>query len=245
MITLEINGRTAKIEPGQTVLEAARGMGIKIPTLCYLEHLPPYGSCRLCVVELTEAGRTSLQASCCYPAKEGLTVRTDTPEVKEGRKLLFQLLLARCSEVPGLRALAKEWGVTRTPFSPKGENCVLCGLCVRACANLMGAHAISFSSRGTSRKVSTPFGFPTEECRACGACTFVCPTGAIQMEAETVERLRQLPAGERKCRYMLMGLVPSKLCPNNYYCANCNFDQTAELAFGTHPAFIKAADRDK
>jgi predicted molibdopterin-dependent oxidoreductase YjgC len=245
MTTLQIDGRAVKAELGATVLEAARGVGIEIPTLCHVQGLSPYGACRLCTVEITEQGRKSLQASCCYPVSEGLQVQTETPAILKGRKLLLQLYLARCPNAPSVQELAAKWGVVDTPFPPKDEDCVLCGLCVRTCASLPQAEAIAFTNRGTTRKVGTPFGMPSSRCLACGACTFVCPTGAIQMEAETVVQLRKLPGVERKCRYMLMGLVPSKLCPNNYDCAQCAFDQTMELRFGTHPAFALAAARDK
>ena len=243
MVTLQIDGQRVTAEPTMTVLDAARKAGVRIPTLCHREGIEPYGSCRLCTVEITEGARTALQASCCYPVKAGLVVRTDTPAVAEGRTLLFQLLLARCPGVPAVRKLAEEWGVTSTPFAPRNEDCVLCGLCVRACTQLLGSEAIAFSGRGTSRKVATPFGFPTEACLGCGACTYVCPTGRIQMEAETVARLRRRVAAARKCRYMLMGLVSNKLCPNNYECRACTFDQAAEFRFGTHPAFVLAAAR--
>ena len=245
MITLEIDEQQVHADPEMTVLEAAESVGIRIPTLCHRAGLEPYGACRLCTVEITDGDRTTLQASCCCPVKDGLVVRTDAPAVIEGRKLLFQLLLARCSEVPAIRDLAEEWGVSDTPFAPKAEDCVLCGLCVRACAELVGAEAIAFSGRGTSRQVSTPFGFPSDACLACGACTYVCPTGHMQMEAETVNRFKKQVATERKCRYMVMGMVASKLCPNNYDCAHCSFDQTAEYRFGTHPTFaITAATRN-
>lgn len=245
MRTLEIDGQTVQAEPGMTVLEAAQSVGVRLPTLCHHEGLEPYGACRLCTVEITDGNRTTLQASCCYPVKEGLVVRTDTPAVLEGRKLLLQLLLARCSEVPAIRKLAEEWGIQETPFKPKREDCVLCGLCVRACSELVGAEAIGFSGRGTSREVGTPFDFPSEGCLACGACTYVCPTGRMQMEAETVARLRRQVAGERKCRYMLMGMVSDKLCPNNYDCRHCSFDQAAEFRFGTHPAFALSAAKQE
>jgi len=241
MINLEIDGCTVQAEPGMTVLDAAQKVGVRIPTLCHLEGLRPYGACRLCTVEIADGGRTTLQASCCYPARQGLVVRTDSPAVLDGRKLLFQLLLARCSDVPAIRKLAADWGVHDTPFAPKGEDCMLCGLCVRACADLMEAQAIAFARRGTSRKVGTPFDFPSEVCLGCGACTYVCPTGRMQMEADTVARFRKRVGTERKCRYMLMGLVSSKLCPNNYECRRCTFDQAMEYRFGTHPAFALAA----
>lgn len=245
MITLEIDGQMVEAHEGMTVLKAAQSAGIRIPTLCDREGLEPYGACRLCTVEITDGDKTMLQASCCYSVKDGLVVQTNTPAVIEGRSLLLQLLLARCSEVPAVRELAEEWGVSETPFSPKSEDCVLCGLCVRACTELMGADAIAFSSRGTSRNVVTPFGFPSDACLACGACTYVCPTGRMQMEAETAARFKKKAGAERKCRYMLMGMVSSKLCPNNYDCRHCDFDQTAEYRFGTHPAFaIASARRD-
>ena len=243
MITLEIDGRTLQAEPGTTVLDAARSAGIKIATLCHHQGLDTYGACRLCTVEITDGPKTTLQASCCYPVKDALVVRTDTPAVIEGRKLLLQLLLARCPGVPAVRKLAEEWGVRDTPFAPRNEDCVLCGLCVRVCREVMGVEAIGFSGRGTSRKVGTPFNFASDACLACGACTYVCPTGRMQMEAETVARLRKRTGTERKCRYMLMGLVDSKLCPNNYDCRHCTFDQAVEYRFGTHPAFAIAAAR--
>ena len=245
MVRLEIDGQKVQANLGMTVLEAAQSVGIRIPTLCHQKGIEPYGACRLCTVETTDGGRTTLQASCCYPVKEGLVVKTDTPAVLEGRKLLFQILLARCPEVPAIRRLAMDWGVHDTPFTSKHEDCVLCGLCVRACAKLMGAEAIAFSGRGVSRKVGTPFNFPSETCVACGACTFVCPTGRMQMEAETTARLRKRVGADRRCRYMLMGMVSNKLCPNNYECRKCTFDQTIELRFGTHPAFAIAAARQE
>lgn len=244
MVTLEINGRMVKAEEGATVLDAARSVGAKIATLCHHPELSPYGSCRLCTVEVLDQGRKSRQASCCFPVKDGLQVQTDAPALAEGRKLLLELFLARCPKSTAVIKLCREWGVTESSFSPKQENCVLCGLCVRACADLTGAEAIAFSGRGVTRKVTTPFNFAADTCLACGACSYVCPTGQIQMEAETAARLRKRPGVDRQCRYMLMGLVSMKLCPNNYDCATCAFDQSMETRFGTHPAFVVAAARE-
>lgn len=240
-ITLEIDGQKVQAEPGTTVLEAAQKAGIRVPSLCHVDGIEPYGACRLCTVQITDGDRTTLQASCCYQVKEGLVVQTDAPPVIRGRRVLLELLLARCSEVPAIRELAEEWGVCDTPFTPAGEDCALCGLCVRACAQLVGAEAIAFSGRGTGRTVGTPFGFPSDSCLACGVCTYVCPTGRLQMEAEMAARLRKQVGAERKCRYMLMGMVSDKLCPNNYDCQRCGFDQSTELRFGTHPVFAVAA----
>ena len=243
MVTLTIDGKKVQADPAATVLEAAQRAGVRIPTLCHFDGIKPYGACRVCTVEITDGGRTTLQASCCYPVKEGMAVRTDTPAVIEGRTLLLQLLLARCPEAPAIRRLAADWGVHDTPFPPMKETCVLCGLCVRACADLTRAEAIAFSGRGVTRKMGAPFEFPSETCLACGACTYVCPTGHVQMEAETVARLRKRVATDRKCRYMLMGMVSSKFCPHDYQCRDCTFDQAMEVRFGTHPAFALAAAR--
>jgi predicted molibdopterin-dependent oxidoreductase YjgC len=243
MIELEINGKKISAAPGTTVLEAAKSAGIKIPTLCHWDGIKPYGACRVCTVEITDNGRTTYQASCCYEVKNGLKVRTDSPAVEKGRKVLLQLLLARCPDAPEIRKLAAEWGVKETPFAKKNEKCILCGLCVRACASLLGAEAIGFSGRGISRKVGTPFGIASETCIACGACTYVCPTNHMQMESTMAASLRKKAGYERKCRYALMGMVAGKLCPNNYECATCTFDQTMESHFGKHPAFIIASTK--
>jgi len=241
MVTLKINGETATVEPGTTVLAAAQKLGVRIPTLCHKEGLEPYGACRLCTVEITDGQRTTLQASCCYPVKDGLVVQTETPAIVVGRKLLLELLIARCSQVPAILKFAAEWGVYDTPFAERKEKCVLCGLCVRACAELMETEAIAFRGRGISRTVGTPFEFPSEVCLGCGACTYVCPTAHMEMEAETVARFRKRVGTERKCRYMLMGLVSIKLCPNDYDCRHCTFDQAMEYRLGVHPAFAVAA----
>ena len=95
VITVTIDGRKIQAAPHTTILEAARGAHIDIPTLCYNESLTPYGACRLCMVEITEGKRTRLVASCIYEISEGLVVETDTPRVKNVRRLVMELLLAR------------------------------------------------------------------------------------------------------------------------------------------------------
>ncbi len=245
MVSLQIDGRKVQATPGMTVLEAANSIGVKIPTLCYFKGVEPYGACRLCTVEISVGGKTSFQASCCLPVKDGLIVRTKSPAVLKGRKLLLELLLARCSDNPKIRKFAAKWGVHESRFAPRDEDCILCGLCARMCSQYMGPEAIAFHGRGIWRKVGTPFGSASEVCVACGACTFVCPTGKIQMEAETTARLRKKVGTDRKCRYMLMGMVSSKLCPSNYNCRNCAFDQTMEYRFGTHPSFAFGRKKQK
>ena len=158
MINLTINDRPIEVEEGTTVLEAAKKLGLNIPTLCYFEGIKPYGGCRLCVVEVTNGPRTMLTTSCTYPVAEGLVVQTDTEEVQEARKFVMDLLLSRCPEVPALQIMAEEMGLAEPSF-PKGESdCILCGKCVRMCHEVQHASAIAMMGRGAKREVMTPFG---------------------------------------------------------------------------------------
>lgn len=181
MISLTIDGRRLQVEEGKTILEAAREAGIDIPTLCYHKSLSPYGACRVCLVEIMEGGRPGIQASCLYPVREGLVVRTDTERVSKGRRMMVELLLARCPDSERIKELAEELGVKETRIRrEKKEDCILCGLCVRMCRERMGASIIGFAKRGTEREVVPPFDRNSPLCMGCGACEFICPTGAIK-----------------------------------------------------------------
>lgn len=237
MVTLTIDGKTIKVPEGTTLLKAAEQAGVEIPHLCAEEGIHPYGACRVCTVEVTENQRTRLQASCTYPVSEGLVVRTDTPKVLNGRKVILELLLARCPEVKAIKDFAKKWGAPKTRFTAeKTDDCILCGLCVRACRDVVGAEALTFAGRGIARVVDTPFGYHPDACVGCGLCTFVCPTGKMQMESITAEILRRKPGTEKSCRYQLMGMVSSKTCPENIDCAVCPYDQMMETVHPAHPA---------
>ncbi len=186
MITFKLNGKKVQGEEGQYILQVAEKYGIEIPTLCYHKALEPAGMCRICTVELFDGRRTRFVTACNYPIWEGMEVNTDTDTVHEGRKLIVEMLLARCPEVPLLKRLAKEYGIEASRFPKEDDDCILCGLCTRICKK-MGNSAIALTGRGLELKVDTPFQTQTDICMACGACASVCPTGHI-----TLERVRDM-----------------------------------------------------
>ena len=204
MITLTIDGQEIQAEEGQTILEVARQNSIDIPTLCYSPLLEPYGACRLCTVEVARRGRASLQAACTHPAWDGLEVQTRSPQVIESRRMVLRLLLSRCPNVPLIQNLARAHGIEEPPFptDTPDEKCILCGLCVRVCNDLVKAHVLSFSDRGANRVVGPPFLEKTRQCIGCGACSIVCPTGAIEIALEEAAVYQEKPLGPTSAIYV-------------------------------------------
>ena len=182
MIHLTIDEQLVTVPPGYTLLQAAREHNIPIPTLCYHEALLPYGACRLCLVELIEPRGSRLVASCAYPCADGMTVRTKSDLVIRTRRAVVELLMATSGHLPGVGAMARELGIESPFVSLKPNDCVLCGLCVRACKEIVGVGAISLTHRGMDRAVSTPFQISSADCIECGTCVLVCPTGAIRIQ---------------------------------------------------------------
>ncbi|HUI92520.1 MAG TPA: 2Fe-2S iron-sulfur cluster-binding protein [Chitinivibrionales bacterium] len=177
-ITVTIDGRTSDFAPGTTVLNAARQMGIAIPTLCNYRGMEPIGACRVCIVELETPRGPKIVSSCNYPVESGMKVKTDTPFVLDNRKVVLELLLAQAPESKKIAEFAAGLGVASTPFAKKdGGDCILCGLCVKVCADLMGRGAIGIYGRGAGREVKPAFDEKSEQCQVCGACDFVCPAG--------------------------------------------------------------------
>ncbi len=202
MIHLTINNQATEVKEGTTLLTAIANLGIRVPTLCHHKALTPYGACRLCVVEVEMPGRPSrVQASCSYPALEGMCVLTDTERIKRDRKIVAELLLARCPDSDVIRRVAAEQGVYETRITKKNDDCIYCGLCVRVCEERMGRSAIGFTGRGPKKKLEPPYGKHNDMCWACGACDFICPVG-------------------KKVRSSVTAIVPQPI-PNPY---NINLD---------------------
>ena len=175
MINLKINGIEMSVDRGTTLLEAAQFLGLPIPTLCHMEGLSPYGACRLCVVEVGDPPNSRLVTSCTYPAEEGLKVRTASARVVRARKMIVELLLASCPQSKTIQDIAAALDVRQQRFRQEYEDCILCGRCVRMCAEQMAAGAIGFTGRGQERSIGTPFNSTSEVCRLCGGCMYVCP----------------------------------------------------------------------
>ena len=188
MPKLIINGIEVEVERGTSVLEAARFLGLPIPTLCHDDGLTPYGACRLCVVEVTNGPRAKLQSACTLVAEEGLVVQTHSARVERARQLLLELYVATSPQSKTIQDLASRYGVTRVRLAPEFEDCIQCGKCVRICREQMMAGAIGFAYRGAHRKVMAPFRPQSDVCRQCGACMYICPVCELRChgaEAET------------------------------------------------------------
>jgi len=235
LVKLVIDGKEVEVPAGTTVLEAAEQAGIHIPRLCYDRELVPYGACRLCVVEIK--GMRNLPASCVTTVSPGMEVQTGTPAVVEARRVILELLLANhpqdclTCEKSGNCSLADycyEYGVKESRFAGERHHypveegnpfivrdlnkCILCGKCVRACAEITGKDILDFAYRGFNTKPTTFGDAPLLEsdCVFCGNCVAVCPTGAL------TEKQRH-----GKARYWELEKVQTT-CP---FCGTgCNFD---------------------
>lgn len=175
-VKVTIDGRLLEVERGSTILQAGREFGIHIPTMCYMEHLTPYGGCRICVVEISQnGGQPFIDTACTYEVREGMVIQTQTPRIVRARKMLAELLVASAPNVKIAQDIASRMGLLKVRFSFEDHRCILCGLCIRMCDEQMDGKAIGFAGRGTGRKVTMPFNTRPETCRLCRGCDYVCP----------------------------------------------------------------------
>ncbi len=208
-VNLVINGKNCKGAGGQTILEVARDYGIEIPTLCYHEALTPTGSCRVCVVEVTMGKRTRTMASCVTPIEEGMKVVTDSKQLRSVRKMVVALLEARCPNLDVIKDAAREVGLKKNPFPMEDEDCFLCGMCVRACQEIVGVGAIGFAHRGPESEVMPPFSVESSICIGCGTCATICPARTLTLEKVFRRRSMHTAGGKRS-------IFRCTVCENHY-----------------------------
>ncbi len=215
-IKLKIDGKEANVAPGTTILAAAKSVGVTIQTLCELEGLEPYGGCRLCLVEVV--GSPKLSAACVTPVGNNMEIITNSEKLKNYRKLVIQMLLAErthiCSSCVAnnhceLQAMANQLGVdhvdfernfTREPVDSTHNflvidrnRCILCTRCIRVCDQIEGVHTLDLKLRGKDAQVvmdDDQLWGQAASCTSCRKCAKVCPVGAIYIEGEKIENIR-------------------------------------------------------
>lgn len=231
MVELTINNLKVKAEEGMTILEAAKSVGISVPTLCNMKNLSPTGACRMCVVEVT--GQRNLLPSCAFPVSEGMIVETNSPRVRRARKTIIELLVENhpqdclvCVRNKNceLQDLAERYAVREHRYagekrkhvvdisSPAMERdpakCILCGRCVRVCNEIQKVGAIDFSGRGFSSIVTTPYnkGLNVSDCILCGQCIIACPTAALRERSST--KIVSTALGNKN-KYVIAQIAPA------------------------------------
>lgn len=189
MVTIKIDSTEVQVPEDTTILQAAERAGVWIPTMCYSDLFEPYGVCRLCSVEVVRGKRSRLVTACNYPVRDGITVLTNSEKVKWIRKVIMELMLSRWPNVKVVKEMAERLGITKPRMESLEKDeaedaCILCGMCVNVCRELVKASVLGFQSRGIKREVVLPFNQKSDACIVCGACAHVCPTGHIKMILE-------------------------------------------------------------
>jgi formate dehydrogenase major subunit len=231
-VTVEIDGLPATVRAGSTIMRAARESGVDVPKLCATDSLKPFGSCRLCLVEIE--GRKGYPASCTTPVEAGMKIRTQTPALAKLRRNVMELYISdhpldclTCSANGDceLQDMAGAVGLREVRYGFDGENhlfeaiddsnpyftfdptkCIVCSRCVRACDEIQGTFALTIEGRGFNSKVSASMGenFLESECVSCGACIQACPTATL-MEKSIIENGQPEHSVLTTCAYCGVG----------------------------------------
>ncbi len=230
-VKITINGKEYDVPKGSTILEAARSVGIVIPTLCYMKKINAIGACRVCVVEVK--GARSLVASCVYPVSEGMVLDTASERVIHARKMTLELILSNhnrncltCNRNQNceLQTLSKVYGLDdvrfNAPMAPRhvddsnniiirdNSKCILCRRCVAACGTNQAVSVIGANERGFNTTIGCAFEKPLSEvpCVTCGQCIVSCPTGALHEKDETQTVVKALNDPNK---HVVIGIAPS------------------------------------
>ncbi|MDR3316232.1 MAG: (2Fe-2S)-binding protein [Coriobacteriales bacterium] len=189
-LNISIDGKTCTCESGEFLLEVARRNGFYIPTLCAHESLSEQGCCRVCIVEIVSGERSQIVVSCVYPVERAIEVLTNSEKVKALRGMTLALLQKLAPASSLIAGMCKAYGAPELPrleARADDDTCILCGLCVKACAQL-GTGAIAAVNRGIEKKIATPYDQPSATCIGCASCAQVCPTGSIVVKQDAQER---------------------------------------------------------
>lgn len=224
MIKAKINGVNIEVEKGTTILEAAKKVNVKIPTLCKHPDLPPSAACGICVVRIKGAPR--LTRSCCTEITEGMEITTHDPEIVDVRRTVLELILSNhpnscllCGRNQNceLQTLSTNFGIKEEPFEKilpdigvdesiktivlEPQKCIKCARCIQACQDMQNVWALSFVNRGIETRMAPAADFKIVEspCVSCGQCSAYCPTGAIFEYDETSKVLEALSNPSKYC----------------------------------------------